>query len=193
MTPRHKIVGSFSSYDRGLDLLVFKIWPEIKAKEPDAELHVAYGWDLFDAFNANNPERLGWKKRVVDKMKELGVIDHGRLSKEELQKLQKKCGLWLYPCYFAGEIFCITALDVQREGMVPVATDDFGLSETVKSGTKISGDVYDPDTQQDFIKTTLTYMADEALWQKESNRAKQEVQGCYWEDISKAWIDVIEA
>lgn len=43
-----------SSYDRGLEHLL-KMWPEVKKQVPEAELHVFYGWQLFEKFYHNNP------------------------------------------------------------------------------------------------------------------------------------------
>ena len=45
-TPKHHKLWWQSSYDRGLDILLY-LWPDIKQAYPDAELGVAYGWDLF--------------------------------------------------------------------------------------------------------------------------------------------------
>lgn len=190
---RNKIAGYFSSYDRGLDILLFHIWPKVKEKHPDAELHVAYGWDLFKTAYANNPERQEWMERMNKQMKALDVKHYGRLSKDKLKALQEHCGLWVYPCYFTGEIHCITALDTQRAGMVPVATDDFGLSHTVGSGKKIKGDVYDEEVQEEFVKQTLRLMEDEQDWEAESKKAKKFAKGNSWENMAERWEDVFQS
>jgi glycosyltransferase involved in cell wall biosynthesis len=78
-------VGWFSSYDRGLDVLL-EIWPYIKEKVPDVELHVAYGWNTFDEFHKKNPERMKWKWQMIRKFSEFDVTEHGRLSHKELAK-----------------------------------------------------------------------------------------------------------
>src|SRR6185312_10323526 len=123
---QHKLFWG-SSYDRGLNVLL-KMWPEIKAKYPDAELHIAYGWNLFDAALGNNPERMEWKKTMQELMKQKGITDHGRISKSELKKLRQECGILAY-CSDFTEIFCITAMECQREGCVPVTTDLAALGE----------------------------------------------------------------
>jgi hypothetical protein len=43
-TPRQHKLWWQSSYDRGLDILLF-MWPDIKLNYPDAELWVTYGFD----------------------------------------------------------------------------------------------------------------------------------------------------
>ena len=74
---QHKLFYG-SSYDRGLDILLL-MWSDIKKKYPDAELHIAYGWDLFDKAALNNKERMEWKADIVELMKQPGVHHHGLL------------------------------------------------------------------------------------------------------------------
>jgi glycosyltransferase involved in cell wall biosynthesis len=118
-----------SSYDRGLERLLF-LWPRILEKFPDAKLHVAYGWDLFDAAFRNNPERMAWKERVAYLLEQKGVVHHGRLGKKELSAVRRECGIWVYPTHFE-EINCITALECQLSGLIPVVSNFAALKETV--------------------------------------------------------------
>jgi hypothetical protein len=61
-----------SSYDRGLDIIISKIWKEIYKSQPLAELHVYYGMDyLFDE---------NYKLYLKLLLSEPGVMDHGRQS-----------------------------------------------------------------------------------------------------------------
>src|ERR1035437_521417 len=91
---QHKLLWQ-SSYDRGLNVLL-KLWPEILAKYPNAELHIAYGWELFDIVTKTNAERQEWKATMVELMKQKGIKVHGRLGKTELKKLRKECGILAY-------------------------------------------------------------------------------------------------
>lgn len=154
-----------SSYDRGLDILL-SMWGDIKAKYPDAMLHVTYGWDLFDKATVANKERQEWKKTQEELMKQEGIVHHGRVGKDELSKIRKQCGIWAYPTYFP-EIFCITAIEAQADGVVPVAINYAALSETVGSGTLIEGDIYNKDVQEKFKEELLRMMGDESWWKKQ--------------------------
>ncbi len=80
----YRIIWS-SSYDRGLDILL-KMWPDIKKAVPEAELHVFYGWQLFEFFYRNNPERMAWMGKVNELMKQDGVTHHGRVPQHELKE-----------------------------------------------------------------------------------------------------------
>src|SRR3990167_2296102 len=93
-----------SSYDRGLEHLL-QIWGDVKKEVPEAELHIFYGWDLFSRFYKDNPERMEWKHRIDELMKQDGVTHHGRVSQPQIIEEMKKCGVWAYPTHF-GEINC---------------------------------------------------------------------------------------
>src|ERR1035437_3672168 len=174
-----------SSYDRGLDVLL-DMWPKIKEKFPDATLDVCYGWDLFDKGYANNPERMAWKDKQNAKMKLPGITHHGRVGKQELQKIRQSCGIWAYPTYFT-EICCITALDCQKDGLVPVTMNFAALKETVGSGIKVEGDIYDYGVKEQYLASLLQVMGDEKKWKEESVKAREFVKDYEWSKIAERW------
>lgn len=128
-----------SSPDRGLDV-VLRMWPAIKDRIPDAELHVYYGWAAIDKIiGGSNAERRGWLgtfKTDIEIMlgalgrEEAGIFWHDRVSQAELAEAQKQARYWLYPTYFC-ETFCITAIEAQAAGMIPLTSDLAALTETV--------------------------------------------------------------
>lgn len=175
-----------SSYDRGLDSLLF-MWPDILEKYPDAELHICYGWDLFDKAFFNNPERMRWKESLVTMMRQSGIYEHGRLSKQQLEEIRQTCGIWAYPTYFT-EIDCITAKEAQKDGLVPVAVKLAALEETVRSGKLIDGDIKDPKVQQEFLNALLEVMGwDKDTYIDEVEKAKQSVNKVSWKGSADAW------
>jgi hypothetical protein len=89
------------------------MWKDIKKEIPDATLDIYYGWKLFQSFYANNPERMKWKANMEKLMQQDGITEHGRVSKSELIKAQKECGIWAYPTHF-----CVTGdtlIDMPRD------------------------------------------------------------------------------
>lgn len=181
-TPRHHILGYFSSYDRGLEYLLY-IWPDIREVYPDAELNIAYGWNTFDKLTADNPERQAWKQEMVKLINQEGITHHGRVNKQALKKLNEYCGIWAYPTDFY-EINCITALTAQRHGCVPVVmnfdasinettTHKTALDETVYSGVKVEGDIRTPEGIEAYKKELLSLMDDQKRWQELSRKGKQ--------------------
>jgi len=179
-----------SSYDRGLDTLLF-LWPDIRNEFPDAILHVCYGWNLFLVANRDNPERMQWKRSMDTMLKQGGIIHHGRVGKEELRAVRKQCGIWAYPTEFP-EINCITALDCAEDGVVPVTMDSFAMKETVQSGVKISGDIKNPVVFDTFLKELLDIMGDDVRWKAEVAKGKKFAKSYYWKNIAKKWDDVFK-
>lgn len=186
---RHKIFYG-SSPDRGLEMLLY-LWPDIKAKFPDAELHFCYGWKLFDQLARTNPERRQWKAGVMTVLQQPDVYDHGRLGKEELAKVRQSCGVWAYPTYFT-EINCITALDCQLDGLVPVVINLAALKETVGAGVKIDGDIKDPKIMNLFKEKLFEVMDNRTLWRKESLKGQKFAQKYLWEKIASDWTEEFE-
>jgi len=174
-----------SSYDRGLDV-VLKLYPKILEKYPNTTLHICYGWELFDKGYADNPERMEWKERISKHMKQKGITHHGRVGKNELKKIRQTCGIWVYPTYFT-EINCITALEAQQDGLVPVTMDFGALKETVGAGFKIVGDIYDEEVQEEWLKALFTVMGSKKIWNQESKKAKKFASNYSWDIIANEW------
>lgn len=182
----HKLIYS-SSYDRSLDVLL-SLWPQVREKYPDATLDICYGWGVFDTIAGHNPERREWKRNVEILMKLPGVTHHGKLGKRDLLNLYKQVGIWAYPTYFT-EIFCITALEAQSQGVVPVTMRYASLPEVSGSGVLIDGDVHDIKTRQLYLKELLALMGDEERWRRESQKAIKFAKAFSWERTAKLWSD----
>ena len=174
-----------SSYDRGLEHLL-KMWPDVKKEVSEAELHIFYGWQLFDRFYQNNPSSMQWKNKMLEMMKYEGVTEHGRISQNKLVKEYEKSGIWAYPTHF-GEINCISAIKAQAYGCEPVVVNYAALQETVQFGRKVEGDIYDDETQEKFKKeliNALLYPMGEAHRQKMMIWAKKKYA---WAKIAQDW------
>ena len=186
---QHKLLYQ-SSYDRGLQHAL-KMWPKIKEKYPDAIFHIAYGWNLFLTAYRNNPERMNWKDRMDEMMKYDGIIHHGRMGQPELRKLRKTCGIWFYPTSF-DEINCIGALENQADGCVPCVINRAALKETVGSGVRVEGDIFDPEVQEEYLKQLLLLMGDEKLWKAEQAKGKEFAESYTWDKIASSWHDLFK-
>jgi glycosyltransferase involved in cell wall biosynthesis len=184
VSKNHKLFYG-SSYDRGLEILL-NLWPDIKKKFPDATLDICYGWTLFNLGFADNPERLAWRDKMIKLMKQKGVKEHGRVGKDKLAEIRQSCGIWAYPTFFP-EINCITALDCQKDGVVPVTIDYAALQETVGSGVKVTGDIYDKKTQNAWLLALYEYMEHEDVWSWANEEARKFAKGYEWDVIAKEW------
>jgi len=163
------------------------MWEDIKKAYPDAELHVAYGWKVFDKITGSSKERQDWKKNIQSLMNQDGVVDHGRLGKEELRKLRQQCGIWAYPTDFT-EINCINALECQADGVVPATVAYAALKETVGSGFAVAGDIYDKETRDIYLKQLLKLMGDEKWWREEQKKGRRFAEDYTWDKVSKGWL-----
>jgi tetratricopeptide (TPR) repeat protein len=105
-----------SSYDRGLKCLL-ELFPLIKKECPETELHVFYGWSVWDAVHKGDPEKAREKQHIMKLMEQDGVYEHGRISQEEIIKEYGKASIWVYPTEFP-EISCCTGdtlIDMPRD------------------------------------------------------------------------------
>lgn len=186
---QHKLIYC-SSYDRGL-IWLLKLWPKIIEKYPDATLSIYYGWNLFDKAYSNNPERMSWKNKMCELMTQKGITEYGRVGKDELNKATQEAGVWTYFVDF-DEINCITALNCQKYGCVPCVINRAALKETVGSGIKIDGEIYDPVVKEKIINELLNLMGDEKKWLEEQKKGKKFVKKFYREEIGKTWIKNFE-
>ena len=91
-------VAYTSSPDRGLDVILQYIWPKVLEQVPDAELHVYYGWNNFDALAATHPHLAAFKQRVGALLLDsTNVVQHGRVGPDVLAQELLKASVWLYP------------------------------------------------------------------------------------------------
>jgi glycosyltransferase involved in cell wall biosynthesis len=182
----HKLIYQ-SSYDRGLEHLL-AMWPTIKEKYPDATLDICYGWNTFDKLAANNPERMNWKVQMISAMSQDGITDHGRIGKDELKALRQECGILAYPSHFF-EIFCISVVEAELDGVVPVTTNIGALNETNNCGIIIEGDITKLEVQKEYLEALLDLMGDESKRKKMSDKGKEWAKQYDWKNIAEKWVE----
>jgi len=181
----HRMIYT-SSYDRGLEYLL-AMWPKIKNKIPDAELHVFYGWGLFEEFYKNNPERMAWKAKMENLMVQDGIFHHGKVSQEQIIEEYLKSGIWAYPTHF-GEISCISAMKAQAYGAIPVVVDYAALKETVKYGIKVKGDIFDNEIKEKYCEQLIWGLKHQNWQEKERKKMMEWAQQKFtWKRIARQW------
>lgn len=186
-----------SSQVRGLDTLL-DIWPEVLQAVPDAKLKVCYGWEGYDNMYRNNPERMEWKDKIVNKMAELGVDDMGRIGQQEIVKLIQQSGIWAYPTQFP-EIYCITAVKAQAGGAYPVCTDYAALAEMVDYGDRLHMDSSKPIGEWEKggieeFKNNLIYRLNNPMDETTIIGMMNETRNKHsWASTARGWIDEFNA
>ena len=129
-----------SSPDRGL-MFILENWFRIKERVPDAEFHVFYGFANYDAIIKHNGEsdwRVENKRRLMELLNQPGVVWHDRVGQEELWRNWAESNIWFYPTDFP-ETSCITSMEAQACGAIPVTTNLWALKQNVLEGYKFDG------------------------------------------------------
>lgn len=178
--------------DRGLAHLA-RWFPRIRARVPDAELHVTgdftlYGWPS---------GRAGYEKLFegVD-----GVRYHGRVSRSERVELQRSAKVLAFPCTFP-EGFCLAAAEAMAAGAVPVTSDAFALTTTVgPAGVLIPGHPGGGRRRtlhrwlygRRFVRAAVRLLTDAAHWRAKSEacrRAADRFSPAAWYDEFRALVE----
>lgn len=192
----HKFIYS-SSPDRGLGRLL-DMWPEIKSKIGDAELHVYYGFDNLRAWHRLHPTPGGVEKLVqvdylehrLEDLRASGVYHHGRVGQADLAQAFMESCLWLYPTSFC-ETSCITAMEAQAAGCWPVTSRIGALPETVFGGTLVD-DPQEKVYDRNFVRKVVDLASDvDGCWEV-THAARRATRGrvlaeCSWQRVVLEW------
>jgi len=175
-----------SSPDRGLVYLL-KMWPEIIKKVPQANLHVYYGFEVFDRIYPDNPGKQKWKNMMLDMLKQEGITYHGRVGHKELHRAMAESAIWAYPTDF-DEISCITAMKCQALGTIPVVINRAALKETVRNGVKIDADIATKEGQAEFMKQLVKMLKDHKLQEEiRPEMMKWAREYFTWDKVAENW------
>jgi hypothetical protein len=144
-----------SSYDRGLEEIVKTVWPLIRARCPEAELHCFYGMTL------NDEEDRARLQRMFDA--EESVFDHGRVTIDELIIEKQKAGFHLYPTDTDAETDCITIRESALLGCIPIIKNKGVFKE--REGLVYSEKIHDAESMRRFRENMQrSVMATEPTW-----------------------------
>lgn len=185
-------IGFFSSADRGLDILLGLI-PKIEAKLGRKVTSCwAYGWDIYDNFHAQNPEKMKFKWQVIRAMNQTGMESLGRLSHEKLAEVMKDTNVWAYPTEF-DEIHCMTALKAQAAKCQIVTSGYAALQETILKDEKEVGLISSKPKELDkFVSRVVEALKtprDEAELQKVADKVKKDSD---WSRVARRWDEVLK-
>jgi glycosyltransferase involved in cell wall biosynthesis/tetratricopeptide (TPR) repeat protein len=189
-----------SSPNRGLDTLLH-LFPVIRQHIPDAELHIYYGFDCWETFarQRGNQSELAeiqrYKTMIADAEQRGGVKWHGRVSQRELADAFMRSKVWAYPTLF-HETSCITAMEAQAAGCVPVATRVAALAETVKHGTLIDlGRTHEQQQQAvgTFVAEVIRMLTDEPYRKRYADAGREWARSSLsWRALAEDWSQMFE-
>jgi len=160
--------------ERGLKYLLKDIWPSILKKNPEAQLSICH---------YDNPVVKSKFDQLIKDTPNVTML--GELTKPEYYRALGQHAFMVYPCNFP-EISCINAIEAQAMGCLVISTDDYALSETVKTPTLIKGPVGKKYFKA-FVEK-VQYFQDANKFNWVTNLAKEAVFAKYpWEKIAKDW------
>ncbi len=193
-----------SSADRGLDTLL-ELWPAIREQVPDAELHVFYGWQVFDRVAMTNPALHAYKARVMQLVEQVGgeeggVFMRGRVGQRELAAEMMQARVFGYPTAFL-ETSCIGAMEARAAGLAIVTSNLAALYETVGAHGELIPWVEDEDGpyngseeyQDDFVAEVVKALANEARWKELHRAARRGVASVDWSTRTAKWEALLRA
>jgi glycosyltransferase involved in cell wall biosynthesis len=179
-----------SSGNRGLSTaLDFLI--QVQAEVPDAELHIYYGFETWEkmAKAAGSQSDLGHIAQLQDKISGTrGAFMHGRVGQKELADAYLSSKVWFYPTMFT-ETSCISAMEAQAAGCVPVTTKLAALVETVKHGVLLDPPVSAEGYRRAFVSKVVSLLRDERVRGEIAWAGRTwAMESLSWESVAKEWV-----
>jgi hypothetical protein len=168
-----------SSYDRGLEIILTKIWPHIYRMNNMAELHVYYGMEHLDT---NSKEKI----RLL--LGQEGVMDHGRQPLETIIKEKYMSTFHLYLNNSIAEIDCISIRESLVTGCIPIISN-YGVFK------ERHGLVYNFNSSNDNILEAIAQdivkkMGDDNFIETSQNELKKSDTIISWEQVATVWTDI---
>jgi len=162
-----------SSYDRGLELILTKIWPIIYNNNNMAELHVYYGMDHLDSESQKVLQFLLGQK---------GVMDHGRQPLEAIIREKQMSTFHMYLSTSIAEIDCISVRESIMCGCIPIISD-FGVFKE-RHGLMYS--IHDSLLEKIAMDIVIK-MNDNTFIENSRNMLLKSDTIISWEKIAKMW------
>lgn len=180
--------------ERGLDILIEKIFPRILSKDPEYTLHLC-------GYHNPVPHLEPFYNHVNQLAAAFGdkVKNHGALTKEKLAQLFCNVGMLVYPTPGAispqfREVSCITAMEAQAAGIPMITSANGALTETLptSAGFHVEGDPWSETYQENFANAVLLLGDNPEMWQKmhEAGRARKDELS--WLNVALDWSEQFE-
>lgn len=198
--PRDRFKLMFTARpERGLDILLRAIWPEVIKREPRARLYIS---------RYNDPASLPLYEQLAQLAAQYGetVVNLGHLGKQELYKHYKQARAFLYSSVFE-EVSCLTVQEFGACGGVFIGPWKAALPETcagnhilirdegtIGRGNQPVDPGFRAPTQEfirSFIEQTVGIMHDDQRWEQLSRGARQRAEQWTWDPVATEWVDLI--
>lgn len=183
--------------ERGLDLMLEKIFPRLFAADPELRLVcTTYA-------NAPSQNLMGFYQycnQLSARFPEGVITSPVPLSKRDYYKLLATSGVYTYPTPSTrgenfAEVSCISVMECQGAGL-PVVTSDVGaLRETLApgAGRLIRGKPGSDGYVDQFVEAVLEYVNNPALHAEAVKTGRAHARELSWSDVADDWLEMIDA
>jgi glycosyltransferase involved in cell wall biosynthesis len=191
-----------SSADRGLDTLL-SLWPMIRRRYEGAELHIFYGWEMIEkVLDAQTKAGIDnvWLRDFMENAKrqielfggdEGGIYQRGRVGQDELAKEMLNSLIWPYTTGFM-ETFCISAIEMQAAGVIPITSKLAALNETVSNPQLlVDGWVLNTDYQRRWLRFLDFVMNDTDARSEQRIIGRAHAEKFSWENSYNTWNNLL--
>lgn len=188
---KERLVAYTSSPDRGLDVLL-AVWPEVRQRVPDARLEAAYS-PVYTRMANMLPELGEFHRKVQRMLDQPGVTWRESLTQPQVADLYQRARVWAYASWHSlgdaafPEISCISAMEAQAGGAIPVCLDHAALKETVVSGERIDGDPSTGEWRERFVDAIVRGLTDDGWLSECGLRGRTYAINLSWDDVAHVW------
>ncbi len=176
--------------ERGLKLLLEKIWPRLLLRIPHLTLHIC-GYEIDETdLPASLRAEYAQIRELIKNSKNIEYL--GALPKARYYAHLASCQALLYPCVFP-EISCLAVLEAQALGTAVFTSNDFALKESVMvEQFKVAGQPGSDQYVRDYLARVHELLSQPALLQELSLTAQQKVHLQYdWSSVAQEWEDML--
>lgn len=188
----HRIIH-ISRPERGLVPLL-AMWPELKKRVPDAELHIARYQSMYDGEGSNVRAMCEQFDRLTAKVQaEVGGITFlGPLGKPALYRAIAEAAVMWYPGVVDfAETSCIAAIEAQACGTPFVGSYKGALPETVPYGWLVKGDAMSPEYQAESVDAVEQLLLEckfsGAVYEDMQNGGREQIATYTYAAIAGEW------
>lgn len=172
-----------STPHRGL-IHVPRLLAMLREKHPTCEIHVFSSYKVYDQTTNRSFEEL---ENLLKKTP--GVILHGSVRQTELAREYMKASIWFYPTDFE-ETSCITAMEAQAAGCVPVTTKLAALPETIgDAGVLVDGLPGKGDYDVRYVHAVSDLLSHPQAWEDLSRRGREKAASFSWTETAKRFVN----
>lgn len=185
----HRLIYT-SSYDRGLYYMLQFGWDIIKKAVPDAEFHIYYGWESYDAYPMTDQRRM-FKETISTLMQQQGIVHHGRIGQNKLMRARAKSSIHYYVGEF-NEIDCISVRESASVGCVPIVSKRAAFDDIERDYIiTVDGDPTTKNVQTTTANKIVELLQNQTELEVLSKKVQESkrLQDETWASVAKKWAE----